>query len=42
MIHQVSNEEDMTNETEWHPTEKLKDCGKIRFESRNDLILSLQ
>ena len=42
MIHQVSNDKDMTNKTEWHPFEKLKDCGKIRFESRDDLILSLQ
>jgi len=42
MLHQASRDEDMTNRVEEHPFERLKDYGKMRFESLNNLLLSLQ
>jgi len=41
MPHQVSRDKDMANRTEKHPSERFKDCGKMRFESYNNLLLSL-
>jgi len=36
MFHQVSSTEDMTSKTEEYPSKKLKDRGKIKFESHNE------
>jgi len=42
MFHQVFDNEDLGNKTVEYPSNEPKDCGKIRFEFHNNLILSMQ
>jgi len=41
MVHQVSGNEDIMNRIVKYPFEELKDCGKIKFNSRNNLTFSM-
>ena len=38
MSNEIPGNENLTNKTVEYPSKKFKDCGKIMFESYNNLI----
>jgi len=41
-LHKVADDKDLADKTVEQPSKESQDCGKIKFEPHNNLILSMQ